>query len=367
MARHMAHVFIVDARTFPVHLEYQFAGTTAGTKRQRYVPLYADIARVRPGDRAYFYLLNRGFYGPFKVDPDNRGVMWDQCSPTYLEDRLDQRLIFRVAVVADHTYPLPVSEWDALDKYLRDPERCLWSLVYRKLKGERGCTMIFPWEDDFLLGLIRQKNEAVGMHALEIKEGIHLTWNPSSAEIEVRKGNFPEYAPPRDDHISAPEDPAERLRLAAGSESHLQAFLTKNYGNFDNSQAIFGPTESLVWVGNEVACGVGMQKIDLFAINGDEPQRQFKVIELKIDPPTATTVFQLEKYIEWTRRFVPGATEGNIEPILLCRNLNQTPLPQDVKDSFHSFNQAHLALPVKYVECTNTRDDSLRFLEVRYN
>lgn len=227
--------------------------------------------------------------------------------------------------------------------------------------------MIFPWEDDFLLGLIRQKNEAVGMHALEIKEGIHLTWNPSSAEIEVRKGNFPEYAPPRDDHISAPEDPAERLRLAAGSESHLQAFLTKNYGNFDNSQAIFGPTESLVWVGNEVACGVGMQKIDLFAINGDEPQRQFKVIELKIDPPTATTVFQLEKYIEWTRRFVPGATEGNIEPILLCRNLNQTPLPQDVKDSFHSFNQAHLALPVKYVECTNTRDDSLRFLEVRYN
>ena len=362
----MAHVFIVDARTFPVHLEYQFAGTTAGSHRLRYIPLYADIARVRPGDRAYFYLLNRGFYGPFRIDPDSRGVFWDECSPTYLEDRLDQRLIYRVPVVADHTFPLPVSEWDALDRFLRDPERCLWSLVYRKLKGERGCTMIFPWEDDFLLDLIKQKNDKVGKGTLEPGHGNHLTWNPRSAEIEIKEGNFPDYAPPTNDHISVPEDPAEKLRLSSGSESHLQAFLTKNYGNFDNSETIFGPTESLVWVGNEVACGVGMQKIDLFAINGDGQQRKFKVIELKIDPPTATTVFQLERYIEWTRRFVFGATERNIEPILLCRNLNQTPLPQDVKESFHSFNQAHLALPLKYVECTRTSNDILRFLEVRY-
>ena len=54
MLTQVAHVFIVDARTFPVHLEYQFAGTTAGVNKQRSIGLYADIGRVRPNDRAYF-------------------------------------------------------------------------------------------------------------------------------------------------------------------------------------------------------------------------------------------------------------------------------------------------------------------------
>ena len=50
------HVFIVDKNTFPAHLEYQFAGTLSGTSRN--IGLYSDIARVRDGDRVYFYLLN---------------------------------------------------------------------------------------------------------------------------------------------------------------------------------------------------------------------------------------------------------------------------------------------------------------------
>jgi hypothetical protein len=276
-------------------------------------------------------------------------------------------LIYRVGVVADHTYPLPVSEWDALDRHLREPDRCLWSLVYRKLKGERGCTMIFPWEDDFLLTLIRQKNEQMGRQPLQPGREQHLTWNPRSSEIQIREGSFPDYAPVANEHMSVPEDPAEKLRLAVGSESHLQAFLTRNYGNFAESETIFGPTESLVWVGNEVACGVGMQKIDLFTINGGEDHVEYRVIELKIDLPNPTTVFQLAKYIEWTQRFIPGATETNIQPILLCRNLNQVPLGQDVKNSFTMFDEAHLALPLKYIECIKSEDDdSLRFREVGY-
>src|SRR5713101_7937078 len=113
MPQPMAHVFIVDRNTFPLHLSYQFAGTHAGKERQRYTPLYADIARVRSGHRPYFYLLNQGFYGPFKIDPDNRGVWWDKLNPTCLQEGLVHRLIYRVQVVADDTYPLGVSEWNA--------------------------------------------------------------------------------------------------------------------------------------------------------------------------------------------------------------------------------------------------------------
>ena len=245
MSKPMAHVFIVNPDTFPVHLEYQFAGTTAGSHQQRNFGLYADIARVRSGHRAYFYLLRQGFYGPFKVDPDNQGVWWDRFNPTFLQGRLNLRLIYRVKVIADNTYSVAISEWDALDRYLRDPEHCLWSLVYRKLKGERGCTMIFPWEDDFLLSLIRDRNDREGKAPLQYSEVEHLSWSPETKEIKVVPGAFPAYDPPDREHILFPEDPLDKLRASSGSEVHLQAFLTQNYGRFPDSEVIFGPTETI--------------------------------------------------------------------------------------------------------------------------
>jgi hypothetical protein len=351
MPQPMAHVFIVDNNTFPVHLEYQFAGTTAGLNRQKNISLYADIARVRPGDRAYFYLLRQGFYGPFKIDPDNQGVWWDKLDPTFLQDRLGLRLIYRVRIVTDNVYPLGVSEWEALDKYLRDPERCIWSLVYRKLKGERGCTMIFPWEDNFLLSLIQARNESEGRVPLQCNHNQHLTWNPNKGEIEVVSGPFPNYNPPRAEHLSSPEDPLIGLRTASGSETHLQAFLTRNYGRFPDSETVFGPRETISWVGNEVACGIGMQKIDLFAINQQQNTQEFRIIELKKDPPDVLTVWQLERYIDWTKRFVPEANSSNIQPILLCRNLKELPLSRTTMTSFQKFNAAAFARPIVYIEC----------------
>lgn len=367
MPQPMAHVFIVDNNTFPVHLEYQFAGTTAGRKRRRHIGLYADIARVRPGDRAYFYLLRQGFYGPFKIDPDDQGVWWDKLDPTFLQDKLGLRLIYRVKVVADNVYPLGVSEWDALDRYLRDPERCLWSLVYRKLKGERGCTMIFPWEDDFLLKLIRDSNEREGRVPLQCREDEHLNWNPDTGEIEVVPGPFPDYDPPDRGHVSLPEDPLSKVRIASGSERHLQAYLTRNYGRFPDSEVVFGPKETIRWVGNEVACGLGMQKMDLFVINGERNSRQFGIMELKKDAPDEQSVWQLERYIDWTKRFVPGADSSNIQPILLCRNLKELPLSRETIASFQDFNEAAFALPLKYVECTrDAGSGGVRFREIEY-
>jgi hypothetical protein len=365
MIQPMAHVFIVDSRSFPLHLEYRFAGTYAPT--QRNIGLYADIARVRQGHRAYFYLLKQGFYGPFKVDPDNRGVWWDRLNPTFLEPALGRRLIYRVQVVTDDTYPLVVPEWDALDRYLREPTRCLWSLVYRKLKGARGCTMIFPWEDNFLLALIKESNEKRGRTPLRLRDGEHVTWNAALNEIEILAGGFSEYAVPSDDHVGMPEDPLLGVLLERGGESHLQAFLTKNYGSFPDSEIVFGRTETVTWVGNEVACGLGMQKIDLFVINEDDNGPLFRIIELKKDPPDERTVWQLARYIEWTKRFVPDAESNNIQPVLLCRNLFQMPLSHSTKQSFKEFNDASSARPLKYIECAKSVDPrKARFYEVSY-
>ena len=53
-----------------------------------------------------------------------------------------------------------VTEWEALDeiKGLNAPSQMLWSLIYRKLKGNRGNCMITLYESERLCQLIRQKN-----------------------------------------------------------------------------------------------------------------------------------------------------------------------------------------------------------------
>ena len=58
-------------------------------------------------------------------------------------------------------YPKGVSEWEALDeiKNITSPYQMLWSLIYRKLKGNRGNTMITLYESERLISLIRNKNK----------------------------------------------------------------------------------------------------------------------------------------------------------------------------------------------------------------
>lgn len=361
-----AHVFIVDENTFPVHLEYQFAGTTAGKGRRVWTPLYADIARVRAGGRVYFYRNKIGFYGPFKIDPECSEVWWDPLDPSYLQDKLNSRLIYRVKVVPDNPYPLGVSEWKALDSYLREPEKCIWSLVYRKLKGARGCTMIFPWEEQFLLELIKRKNQNEGRDPLNVEKGEHLTWNGKNEEIVKREGPPLAYNPSNKDHMKNPPDLVEKVRSkSAGSETHLQAFLTENYGSFSGSKLVFGSVDTLKWVGNEVFCGLGMQKMDLFAINKTESGKQFRIIELKKSLPDSETVTQLYRYIDWTKKFVKGANSENIKPVLLCRNLDDQSLEPDVRTSFHEFNNKSEVLSLDYIECLTDEGD-LKFAKTDY-
>jgi hypothetical protein len=68
-------VFVVNERTFPYHLKYLFAGTTAGKDKtgedkDKDLSLLADICRVRKGDKVVFYLEKVGFFGIFEVDSD---------------------------------------------------------------------------------------------------------------------------------------------------------------------------------------------------------------------------------------------------------------------------------------------------------
>ncbi|WP_261798294.1 hypothetical protein [Campylobacter volucris] len=175
------HVFIVDVNTFKYHLEYQFVGTGSkeyyvdfnnrnytslhSASENSILSLIADFARVQIGDFVIFYLQQNycndiyegKFYGVFKVS--SLVFLDNNDNKQFLKEELKKSLTFRCFIEPCEVYAEGVTEWEALDeiKNIISPNQMLWSLIYRKLKGNRGNTMITLYEGDRLINLIRKK------------------------------------------------------------------------------------------------------------------------------------------------------------------------------------------------------------------
>ena len=169
------HVLIVDATTFKLHLEYMFVGTGARdlqidfnnaartslhpTTENNLVSMIADGCRIRPGDPIIFYLqqdagkgIREGkFFGVFQAR-HNGVFLDDNDGRQYLKDELGKSLTFRTLIEPATVYAEGVTEWEALDevRHITAPCQMLWSLIYRKLKGNRGNTMITLYEAERL-------------------------------------------------------------------------------------------------------------------------------------------------------------------------------------------------------------------------
>lgn len=91
----------------------------------------------------------------------NGSFLDNNSSEQFLKEKLGKSLTFRTLISPHKVYPEGVTEWEALDEIqnLTSPNQMLWSLIYRKLKGNRGNTMITHYESERLLQLIRNKNE----------------------------------------------------------------------------------------------------------------------------------------------------------------------------------------------------------------
>jgi len=202
------HVFIVDTTTFKYHLEYLFAGTGAKdniidfnnnpdtslnhTTENNLVGMIADSQRVRKGDFVIFYLQQNysvkvwegKFYGIFKVKED-LSFLDNNDSNQFLKQELIKSLTFRTLLEPFEVYSKGVTEWEALDeiKYIQSPNQMLWSLIYRKLKGNRGNTMITIYESERLFKLLRDKNNR------QVLSGQKFTFNVQTQEIQTQEIN----------------------------------------------------------------------------------------------------------------------------------------------------------------------------------
>ncbi|MEM5808294.1 MAG: hypothetical protein QW818_04165, partial [Candidatus Aenigmatarchaeota archaeon] len=345
------HVFIVNDDTFPSHLKYLFAGTGAKDKDED-IALLSDIKRVRPGDLVIFYIeattkAKGGFYGVFKI-ADTTPLVFHTPGQSGFHPNLRKKLVYRTLIEPYEVYSEGVPEWEALDKLPVYANEIQWSLIYRKLKGKRGCTPLLPWEAQRLIDMIRNKNAGRPIANAQFKGGFE--WDITNRKIITtpNRQNYP-YARTFNYNVLAEICKLQRQRKAY--EIHLQLYFTENIGTNPNLTPIVG--NNLFWFGNEVACGVGMQKIDILTICQDGDRKEYRLIELKDEPIQPEVVEQIEYYVNWASqnsgRHLDGAFDWNIQPVVVAPPHNQKNW-QDVINAFRNYNLKQLSLPILYFE-----------------
>jgi hypothetical protein len=175
-----SHVFIVDGSTLRLHLEHLFAGIGArqdgfeliqnpkaiSRTARRMAGMASDISRVANGDSVFFYLQQSKssagrFYGEFVAVGTPYGV---ENGKMIAGVKLSKNLPLRVSIAPKKVFPRGVREDDFLDRLsdplsgvLLKPYEAPWTLIYRKLLGNRGCVAIRDQEAD----LLRRHLEAI--------------------------------------------------------------------------------------------------------------------------------------------------------------------------------------------------------------
>ena len=291
------HIFIVNSKTFGTHLKYLFAGT-GGNVADDNISLLSDIKRVRAGDLVIFYIegttkSSGGFYGIFRI-ANQIPLIFHVKGEDSLKPNLPIKLIYRTIIEPFEVYSKGIPEWEALDKlpvYAADVQ---WSLIYRKLKGRRGCTPVLPNESDKLIELICNKNEGKLLATSTHLGG--FDWKDESREI-IKTDQKSAYPLERQSCSDIETTIIKKYISRSSFEGLLQLFFTERAGVESKLDGVVGDT--IYWLGNEVPCGVGMQKIDIMTICGSKEKPIYRIIELKTKPIDPNVIFQIETYVNW--------------------------------------------------------------------
>ncbi len=362
------HVFIVDITTFKLHLQYLFAGTGAKDKvvdfnnspttdlhyatENNLLGMIADFQRVRIGDYVIFYLQQNyyhqiyegKFYGVFRVS--SLPFLDNKDEGQFLAQELNKSLTFRIQIKPEQVYSEGVTEWEALDEIdqITTPSQMLWSLIYRKLKGNRGNTMITISESDRLVSLIRNKN-----NGRILNNNLGFSFNEVEQKIE-NTDTINNYEG-RQESINILPRMIRKFKENRQFETHLQAYILQNI-----EQLPMFCEETLEWIGNEVSCGVGMQRIDIMLSIATPPNRKVIPIELKSKCIYRGITFQVQRYIDWIRQYYIPNCPSDIEPMIIARTIDKN------SSEYHNF--------IEELRCFNIRNNlTLRYVEftIDYN
>jgi hypothetical protein len=385
-----AHVFIVDSTTFDIHLKYLFAGTGAKEHLIDYnnsensslhhsvedmlVAMSADACRIRKDDKIIFYLQQEAgfregkFYGIFKAT-SNWSFLDNNDDLQHLKCNLEKSLTFRTLIEPDSVYAEGVTEWEALDdiKSLQSPNQMLWSLIYRKLKGNRGNTMITIYEYERLSQLIRNKNSR---NKLNVGSN-QLSFDKATQQIVINTTVSPTYTG-RQVSLNILPRLIYKFSNNRAFEAHLQAYIVRNIGlgvNTSLDDSVLGKDFSIEWIGNEVSCGVGMQRIDVAVSINQNNQRIFVPMELKAVEANFDNVRQISRYVDWIEQYYIPNRQSDITPIVIAKEFRNKNNPNysTILEAFRDFNtqNCNRCSAIKYVEYINN-NGNLFFNNISY-
>ncbi len=349
----MTHVFVVNEQTFKVHLEYMFAGTgyaenepnflyahkqntPSGYTEKTLVGMIADISKVRVNDLVVFYVTGcKKFFGFFQIASE---PFFELKSTNYLGKELDKYLPFRVKIKPYLVFNKGISEHQALDdlRIVEHPYQMCWSMIYRKLTGLRGCSFLTDYESSNLNLLISSNNknclysenytyDSIKQEIVKSEEK-HLYMGDTSIPLTIR----------------------ERLLKVSGSfEVHLQSYITQNFDKLPLSKILLPNDVVKCWIGNEVVCSVGEQRIDVLMISETKHNYYIRVCELKYETPSEKIIKeQIGWYIRWIQQYIVPNLNDNKEvkiiPTVIAKKFTRnTQKKQKFEAAISDFNNSN--------------------------
>jgi hypothetical protein len=333
-----AHVFVVSAVTFDLHLKFMFVGTGSKdhqidfnakpssslhhSSENSLVSMLADASRLRKGDSVYFYVQqdtnsDGKFYGVFECVEDGPFLDNDD-KKQFLRNELEKNLNIRAKIRPKIVYSGGISEWDLLDDIssVTKPYEMIWSLIYRKLKANRGNTMITLFEEKQILNKLSERNSI----SLVIPQSANLEYRNEEIRVNLGTSEFTYSG------NATKMDLLPRLhaKYAEGKafEAHLQAYMVASILKGINSSldSILFESHRLDWLGNEVSCGVGMQRIDILTQTKVSDEIIISPIELKAVSAQRKNLKQIQRYVDWLKLYYLPTMPGKVRPVLVTKD-----------------------------------------------
>jgi len=336
------HLFIVDEISLKYHLEYMFVGT--GKSNTNFdIELWKDIARLKPNDKIVFYVQSlKKFYGFFEVtsNPFFDSNYYLQPTPMpYLGDN-QIKLQYRALIRSFNVFKNGIDEFDLVDILPQSSKDVLWSVLYRKLKGARGCSPLF--ENEF--NIIFQKIAILNSNRLLNSNSFTF----SSSQIISTNQNFV--------YAGTTTAPNIKQNILSGNyrESHIHALLIE----------FFNQQQNINWLGNEVYSGAGMQAMDILTIDN---RNVFNIYEIKKDEIPNNITEQISKYINWLKHRFQCFNNSAYQPIAIGKRiLGQRMFANRIR-GFNNFNALNISLPLVYIEYViNNQNNTVDFYQYNY-
>jgi hypothetical protein len=287
------------------------------------------------------------FFGVFKAKSNS---FYSPNTENYLNSQLGKNLNFRVIIEPDEVYSKGVSEHVVLDNLdgITHPSEMCWSLIYRKLKGNRGCTMITDYEADRLIEKIKAENNNVIVSN-------SFSFDESTPKIIKSEKDY-EY-PEQQYSLSIKDRMLYKANNGKAFEVHLQAYIMQNFDANQISGLLSINQDIPLWIGNEVSCGVGMQRIDVMTMQEDDENVYINIVELKyVNPYKEIITIQLPWYINWVKDYIaPLYANKNvvITPTVIAKKIQSEKTLEEFKTVCSNLSNTYSGninvLPVAYI------------------